>query len=581
MKYPRGKSYRCFCCTHEFGHHESTKSVIERVANGSNFHRWLVPHFMKSHGKSCTGQVVALCASCYRDLHRVKDGTKSTCFHCDVSTVSAPGAGVLRRGGVAETADSKEFADSPHQHVCQICHVDCYDRCAISLPEGVAVLQRGHKNCVFCGCFTTRSSHSKVLSHKARLKLLLSHGLFCTQGARCCAMHLDAAGLPLEPVHQFAPAPDDSRITIKEAELVLDELITEISSSTSEKVVIFDPDAKLGSQGYLSEAEYSMWTGWTSEQFAAMAPYLKGKIHSSTNRSLPQALFIFWLKLKTDLSFEQIASLMGLPNIVDKSTARCVMASTFLAVLDALTEKFVPRYLGIEHLTRAQALAHHTAFSKAFCGEDWVVLIMNGTYFYAVKSGHYKLMRAQYSMHQKRSLSKLMSVVLPDGYVLDSFGPFFTDVRNTDSDVLKLLVTWQEKLMNFLTPYREDQTEEDGEGDCLVLDRGFFNAVPSLKERRLRSLMPAFLNRKGETEVCEPLPAVEESVFVSAGDTAKPSERRASQNKVISLALDVKFMLFLVRRNARLHPLKHRFRLIYLCLSFCLCVLCVRRVQRG
>ena len=87
------------------------------------------------------------------------------------------------------------------------------------------------------------------------------------------------------------------------------------------------------------------------------------------------------------------------------------------------------RNTGAGHMTRVEAVTHKTTFTKFFY-VDKVTLIYDGTYIYIPKSSDHKLQRASCSGQKKRNLVKFMSIVLPDGYVLDTIGPFFDNEDN-------------------------------------------------------------------------------------------------------------------------------------------------------
>ena len=55
-----------------------------------------------------------------------------------------------------------------------------------------------------------------------------------------------------------------------------------------------------------------------------------------------------------------------------------------------------------------------------------------------------------------------MSVVLPDGYVLDTIGPFFSDGKNNDAGMTRYIIDFRETFIDWLQ-----------EEDVTVLDRGF------------------------------------------------------------------------------------------------------------
>jgi len=107
--------------------------------------------------------------------------------------------------------------------------------------------------------------------------------------------------------------------------------------------------------------DYITWTGWTKDQFDGMSQRLGG-INSSVNRSKREALGIFWLKLKTDLYFAQIASLLGIQDPMN--VGRRKVSETFKSVGRVLDLNCVPKHFGFDHMTPEEAKAHHTVYSK-------------------------------------------------------------------------------------------------------------------------------------------------------------------------------------------------------------------------
>ena len=88
------------------------------------------------------------------------------------------------------------------------------------------------------------------------------------------------------------------------------------------------------------------------------------------------------------------------------------------------------------HLTRTQALDHHTAYSQALFGYQLSV-IWDGTYIYCNKSNDHRLQRLTYSGQKSRHLMKMMSLVLPDGYILEFIGPFYG--KDNDASISKVI----------------------------------------------------------------------------------------------------------------------------------------------
>jgi hypothetical protein len=472
------------------GNHRSLRDDGRRVEgeNESAWSQWVIHHLNSdTHNKTLQAHSsFYLCLACVAEFEKIKQ-TTAHCKHC-------------KQGGA-----SGEDAGMPAQHAhCAVCsdHKQGKQTRCVGLPPTVGASTRSHARCGICQQEFTEAGavDTKLLSSRNRLELLAEHGLFAAKGVRCCASHLDKSGrlqAGLELPDALNVANGEQYISVAEAEILVAELLTALVGERKSSARL-DPGSDLdGSDGNLADEEYQVWTGWTKDVFDKMHTLLHNtsNMRSSKRRSIRQALFIFWTKLKVDCSFVHLASLMGLHHIVAKSTAHCTMADAFASVQSSLTEHFVSDYLGLDHLTRDQMLEHHTVFSSAFCGADHLVLIFDGTYFYATKSGQYRLLRMQWSGQKKRPLSKMMSIVLPDGYVLDTIGPFAADVKNTDADILKYCIREDEELCELL----QDE-------DVLVLDRGFDRARTELREKNTtwRIMMPAFRGRKATENVVTP-----------------------------------------------------------------------------
>ena len=102
-------------------------------------------------------------------------------------------------------------------------------------------------------------------------------------------------------------------------------------------------------------------------------------------------------------------------------------------MLSAIKVGLVKDFIGVKQMTREEAFTNNTAFTKSFYGEK-VTIILDGTYIYIQKSADHKLQRASYSGQKKRNLLKFMSIVFPDGYVLDTIGPFFGNVNDAKNN---------------------------------------------------------------------------------------------------------------------------------------------------
>ena len=102
-------------------------------------------------------------------------------------------------------------------------------------------------------------------------------------------------------------------------------------------------------------------------------------LSSSSNRHILNTLAIFWIKLKTNLSFRQIGSMSNIPGNGEDQHKRA--ANAFDSVRQCLIEKFVPHHLGAVHLTRESARKQNTSFSIEHFGDN-VTVFWDATYLY-------------------------------------------------------------------------------------------------------------------------------------------------------------------------------------------------------
>ena len=185
----------------------------------------------------------------------------------------------------------------------------------------------------------------------------------------------------------------------------------------------------------LNDDDYTAWTKWTLDQLKSMTSLIAPRIRYSKYRSPFEAVCLFWTKLKTNLSFRQIGTLFKVDT--QENSIRRRVEDIFHGVLASLDETLTSNYLGLTHLSRTQALSHHTAYSRAFFG-DQLSIIWDGTYIYCNKSSNHSLQRLTYSGQKSRHLIKMMSLVLPDGYVLELLSPFYG--KDNDASISKVIL---------------------------------------------------------------------------------------------------------------------------------------------
>ena len=75
-----------------------------------------------------------------------------------------------------------------------------------------------------------------------------------------------------------------------------------------------------------------------------------------------------------------------------------------------------------------------------------------------------------FSMHKHRPLVKFMSIVLPDGYVLDTIGSFYSNGANNDAGMTAAIL--DDNIKGVLDWFLGDGTQQN-----MIVDRGFRNAL--------------------------------------------------------------------------------------------------------
>ena len=301
-----------------------------------------------------------------------------------------------------------------------------------------------HNICYVCRATVTKGC--RKIPSKARVQLLVLHGFLAPVGSRVCITHLHGDNI-VNDLEMSPGARHGSNATMDMDDItgLFEEMLDNLKEAYQLPALNFNN---------MDDSEYLLWTGWSRLQFDQMLPYLK-YVNDTELRNKRNALGMFWLKVKTDLSYKQLASLVGLKS---RQTFSLIMES----VRNSLKKYFVPLYLYPGHLSRETAQSHSTIFSRTFFGSDNVAVIWDGTYFYTHKSEHHETNRSTYSGQKHRHLVKMMSLILPDGYVLDITGPYPSDGYHNDAALASHVL----KSHNGLKEFLQDE-------DVQILDRGF------------------------------------------------------------------------------------------------------------
>ncbi|CAF1117325.1 unnamed protein product [Rotaria magnacalcarata] len=340
--------------------------------------------------------------------------------------------------------------------------------------ENVLYAGSNRNRCVICRRIRDSSTNMITMPKSSRLDLLIVHRTYAPQNVRCCEQHIVGHDRlnPMYIVEMNDRKKLKTTLPPQELLLILEDLLTLIQEAIkSPRLDSRDPA--------LSNDDYLIWTGWNIAQFDIMLDMLSPFLRSSCSREPRNAIAIFWIKAKTDLSFNQIGSLFNYTG--DSETRRKRVADTFDSVRILLVRNFVPLNLGVYHLTRDQALIHNTAFSKEFW-DNKVTIIWDGTYIYIEKSSDHYLNRSTYSGQKCRHLVKFMSLVHPDGYVLDTIGPFQGTAN--DATIAQQIIETRNELIQWWDY-----------GDIMICDRGFRDVIKTLGGLGYEVKSPAYLNK--------------------------------------------------------------------------------------
>ncbi|CAF1519239.1 unnamed protein product [Rotaria sordida] len=221
--------------------------------------------------------------------------------------------------------------------------------------DHVTFISSDYERCVVCP--TLVSPEMVLMPKSARLDLLLLYRLFAARGVHCCRSHL-LYGDRLRPdqhidIENRLPMP--TSLSTTQARELFNDLFSLIDTLKSSSHLDFDDPS-------LTNEDYEAWTGWTIEQFNLMFECISSHLRSSSNRTKRNCFAMFWIKLKTNLSFRQIGSLFNVPG--DSESRRKRAADAFDSVRELLISHFVSKHLGIGHLTVDDAKTHNTAYTK-------------------------------------------------------------------------------------------------------------------------------------------------------------------------------------------------------------------------
>ena len=232
--------------------------------------------------------------------------------------------------------------------------VDQCDNGPLSL-DNLKVIDIKQKHCALCNC----AIHPEIviIPKLARLELLSLRHVYAPPEARCCASHLINNNHlhPKTTVNAKNDLKSGAGLLLHEVKDLCNELLALSEEFRSPSYLDFDDFS-------MTDEEYAAWTGWNKNQFDYMYDQISFFLRSSSNRTSRNAFAIFWIKMKTNLSFRQIDSLFKISD--ESESRRKRTANGFDSVRKLLVEVFVLKNMGIKHITKEQAKSHNTWYTK-------------------------------------------------------------------------------------------------------------------------------------------------------------------------------------------------------------------------
>ncbi|OXA46405.1 hypothetical protein Fcan01_18813 [Folsomia candida] len=285
-------------------------------------------------------------------------------------------------------------------------------------------------------CLICKTSVRTRIKRRAIIEVFLRRGILIPENNRCCKDHLEDEILKPEDMDAIEVEKPYSTLTGKQVA----KWLTTLRQLAREKKLPID----FSKNSSLTNSDYEMLLGVSIASFEVLLKHCEGPLRNSPNRTIRSALAIFLMKLRLNISQRVLAFLFGIKN-------QSTVSESISAVLDALLSTFVPLHSGYNHITR----------------EDL----------------HEKHMRKFYTEILGVPPESLI-LILDDGYIVEATGLFYGDCGNNDANILKKMLEEHESIMVIL---------EDG--DVLILDRGFRDAIEEAESQGLSVYMPELIKK--------------------------------------------------------------------------------------
>ena len=283
-----------------------------------------------------------------------------------------------------------------------------------NLPQ-LARAANSASRCIFRGCLNETRLR---IPNSRKVHMLSYYNFYIPQSARVCNEHLmnqDWTTLVNDNVSQEFTN-----------DHILDIIATyKTTLENPSPVFSFDVDV-------MDDNELRHWTGLTTSEFQLVLEQTPSLLEQSNKPNV--VLGGYLMKLRTGEPNERLASLLKI--------SRRKFKRQLVTARECLLADFVPLHLGIDHISRNEALTKNLLIPNALFGEpanSKLILVCDGTYVYIQKSSNFLFQRQSYSLHKCRNLLKPFLIVCTNGYIIDVTGPYAA--TSSDASIMRSLIT--------------------------------------------------------------------------------------------------------------------------------------------
>ena len=281
-------------------------------------------------------------------------------------------------------------------------------------------------------CFSCRGKNRILhkIKHRDIIHAYKNHRIYIKDHARCCDLHFDDNGLIRK--EEFNKLPTKKRIYDKETIKMFDLLC-------ESNISIFDQfkDTK-----YLEDSHCKTITGWSKNDFLRFSSYILS-INNNKHRTKEQLIALYRYWLHTGMGQKDLALMFG------NKTKQRHISGYLNQIRSAIHKDFVPEFLGAnknrDFYLKFNTLMTHNLHNLE---NDVLVLVADGTYCKIQKSNNNDFQYKTYSMQKTAPLFKPFIICCTDGYIMDCYGPFPTNVN--DATILNYILENDKELDKLL-----------------------------------------------------------------------------------------------------------------------------------